>query len=156
MSEYTFSIKKYLTKEEQGEYWKSNIGILTELGEKYCPQVELNGGLPITPAYFDYLRTSWMLDENPEKLAQQPVLSALGFAFGFVLEKSLGLKWALIEDSYGEIISLIADPRGDSFKYGNISIPPFSFVEKRAELLNSDALEDGFNQIKEMLGETSN
>ncbi len=153
MTEYTFSIKNFLSDEERHQLYESNIDVLKQLGKEYCPQLDLENDLPITPVYFDYLRASWMLDKNLNKQPQQLVLTAIGFAFGYVLEKGLGLKWALIEDNYGEVISLVKS-QADPSLYNDISVPPFSFVEKRSESMNAEVLEAGFNEISDMIGET--
>jgi hypothetical protein len=92
------------------------------------------------------------LDESGAKLKATRVTGALGFAFGCLLAKTLGMKWSEVRDDYGDTLSLvyIADYEHQNLPK-TVSFPPFNYVEKREEIGNAEVFQDGLAAVRRLI-----
>lgn len=127
MTTYEFQIVRYLGPQDVAQFVGERLEALSFLNQRYLQEIKLDSELPTKPEYLDALRTSWVFDSHPDRPPHILVVRALGMALGKALEKTFGMKWAVIKDHFGEVVSLVA---ADAMEE-QISVPPFSFVEKR-------------------------
>ena len=117
---------------------------LVQLNELYTPEVDLKNGIMIQHEYLDLLRGSWLNDKSESRPAYEVVVEGVGFVFGLMLQKAAGYTWSLCRFEDVEFISMV--------KYGSegemISVPPFSYVEKRENTQNVEVFSDFFDPVK--------
>ena len=137
-SEYTFEVVRELTEEEVSSLAKDRYPSLLAISSRYLPEIDLKTGFPCKPEFLDALRTSWLLDKSKDRPPHVTVIRALGPALGLILHASLGMTWCLIKDTFGESVSMV----GSDHDGGRISVPPFSYVEKREHVQNAEVFID--------------
>jgi len=143
VTEYTFSIVRELLAEEIADLEADANASLSQLTARYFSNYDLDEDFPATAQQLDILRGSWLIDKSADRPEYQHVVASAGFAFGRLLQREHGLKWALIEDPYGRSISMVRE-RGE---HDPVSIPPFSYVEKREDTQNVEVFQHFFEQV---------
>jgi hypothetical protein len=83
------------------------------------------GGAPDPPA-LDAAWSFWLQAWPAEEEDPNPVINALGIAFGQYLVDRLGLDWKVVEDEYGTEIAVHGQP-------GDVLVFPPNLVAKRLE-----------------------
>jgi hypothetical protein len=147
-SEYTFEVIRELANDEISSLVNDSYPALVAVSSRYLPEIDLKSGFPCTPEYLDAIRTSWLLDKHEGKPPYATVIRALWPALGQTLCSNLGLKWCLIKDSFGQTVSMVgADQEG-----GKISVPPYSYVEKREHIQNAEVFVELFSLLSARLG----
>lgn len=153
MSDYTFSVLRELTSQELSELERESRSELDGLISRYFSQYNLPEDFPSSASDFDLVRGAWLLDEREDRPEYSSVVRGVGFGFGQLLATSYGFSWALIQDPYGEIISMTR--HGE--EHDPVSVPPFSYVEKREQTQNIEVFKDFFEQVApELLGRSAN
>jgi hypothetical protein len=140
---YLFEIIRMLDEREISSFVSARMEAIEIVSSRYLPEIDLKCGFPSKPEYLDALRISWMLDLGNGKPQFAVLVRALGAALGLILQDIFGMKWGLIRDSLGEIVSMIsADKDGN-----HISIPPFSYVEKRENIQDAEVFVNLFSTL---------
>lgn len=124
-----------------------NYPALRDLSSKYQPEIDVDRGFPATPEFLDVLRTSWLLDNSPDKPPLARVIRGLGFALGLIIRDRFGFDWCHIRDRFGEAIAMVGF--NDSRK--EISVAPFSFVEKKGDFPNAEVFVDLFHLLADQV-----
>lgn len=143
MSKYTFEIEHFLSDHEVAALEAECAPSLRMLNLRYTPHVDLSQGHLLDAEYLDVVRTSWLLDEASDRPEHSMLVEGLGFAFGKLLQQRTTLRCCMVRDSYGTFFSmgrLDANP-------AKISVPVFSYVEKRVTLMNGEVFSDFFKQV---------
>ena len=143
-SGYELSVKRVLSEQEIQELTEKHWSKLASLSNRYLPDLDISNGIPLRTEFLDCIRGSWLLDQSTDKPCYEDVVSGVGFAFGLLLQERLGMKWCLIEDNYGEDISMVKFQDGTKKNYKEISILPFNYVAKRKDVQNVEVFCDGF------------
>jgi hypothetical protein len=149
--QYSFEVIRQLSEEEASSFIKDRYPALISISSRYLPEIDLKKGFPSGSEYLDALRTSWLLDKSDSRPPHVVMVRALGMALGLALNRTFHLKWSLIKDSFGESVSLIGNDTQD----GQVSIPPFSYVEKREHVQNAEVFSDMFNLLATKLPQAS-
>ena len=149
MSDYSFSLVHPLSDSEIFEIKERCSPSLRALCARYIAEVDPSKGFPSGPNFLDVLRTSWLLDSQPEKPEFSTLVNGLGYAFGLVLKKEFQLQWFEAIDSNGKFITMA---RSGTANFKAVSIPPFGYVEKREHLQNAEVFHDFFAQIPAAVG----
>lgn len=149
MSDHSFDIEHFLSAQEV-EALEADCGpSLQMLNLRYTPEVDLSLGYPTQTEYLDVVRTSWLLDTGSDRPQHQEVVKGLGLAFGMLLLQRTAFRWCSVRDTHGTFISMVRT--GDD--PAKVSIPVFSYVEKRETLRNAEVFSDFFKQVPgHMLG----
>jgi hypothetical protein len=117
---------------------------LVQLNELYTPEIDLKNGIIIQTEYLDLLRASWLNDMSESRPPYEIVVEGVGFVFGLMLKNAAGYTWSLCRFQGVEFISMV--------KYGAegemISVPPFSYVQKRENTQNVEVFSDFFDPAK--------
>ena len=145
MNDYRFTVKNMLTTSDVARLRSKHFPDLVSLNARYAPEIDLTKSMPVKPEYLDVIRTSWLLDKAAGRPAQQIIVSGLGFGLGALLAHLLEMRWAQIIDKFGESFSML----GRSSSNSQISVPPFSYVEKKGEVQNAEVFIDLFNLLRE-------
>lgn len=149
MSDYSFDIDHFLSDEEIQALVDECTPSLCTLNLRYAHQVDLALSYPTQPEYLDVIRTSWLLDQEADRPPHEELVKGLGLAFGMLLQQRTPLRWCSIQDTYGDFISMACsgeDPVA-------VSVPVFSYVERRETLQNAEVFSDFFKQVPaDMLG----
>ncbi|MCC4589949.1 hypothetical protein LL974_02240 [Xanthomonas campestris pv. cannae] len=143
MSKYTFEIEHFLSDHEVAALEAECAPSLRMLNLRYTPAVDLSQGHLLDAEYLDVVRTSWLLDEASDRPEHTMLVEGLGFAFGKLLQQRTALRWCMVRDSYGTFFSM---GRMDA-NPAKISVPVFSYVEKRETLMNGEVFSDFFQQV---------
>lgn len=154
-AEYTFTIKERLKPGEILALQSIHLPQLYALADRYAPQIDISEGVPSKPEYFDLLRTSWLLDQRPDRPPHEYVVGGLGFGFALLLQHSLQMEWCTVEDSFGESPSMVRFQGASSHKYTEVSFPPFSYLEKRKGTQNAEVFCDAFEHVKCLIAATN-
>ena len=150
VSDYKFSVLRELSSQEISELETECRTELDHLLERYFSQYNLPEGFPSSADDFDLVRGSWLLDERGDRPEYSSVVRAVGFGFGQLLATNYGFSWALIQDPYGEIISMTRHTE----EHEPVSIPPFDYVEKREQTQSVEVFKHFFEQVApELLGD---
>ena len=147
MDEYSFQVLSFLTDEEIAQLHSDCYPFFIRLAERYLPNHVRVDQIPLDAAILDVVRGFWLLDKNPDRPGSSDVVSGVGFAFGQLICTMPGYRWAHITDDYGERTSVV----GQSAEYKDISVPPFSYVEKRENTQNVEVFQDFFKQMSGVL-----
>ena len=147
--EYTFTVNRFLSDEERSELSRTYRPKIEALNSRYTPQIDISAVFPARAEYLDFLRGSWMLDKRDDKPPYDNVRDAVAFGFGCLVEKQLGMRWAIIEDVYGESLSLVWRPDAGTHGCREISFPPFNYLEKRRGVQNVEVCIDMFRKLCE-------
>jgi len=149
MSDHSFDIEHFLSPEEIQDLEADCAPSLRRLNQRYTPEVDLSRGYPTKPEYLDVVRTSWLLDAGGDRPQHHEVVKGLGLAFGMLLQQRTGFRWCSVRDTHGTFVSMVR--MGDD--PARVSIPVFSYVEKRETLRNAEVFCDFFKQVPaHMLG----
>jgi hypothetical protein len=151
MSDYQLTVKRKLTEEERQVLYDKHWPVLRELTVRYLPMVDFSRGIPCRIEFVDALRGSWLLDHRPDRPPYSEIVSGVGFAFGLLLSELLGMEWCLIEDTFGESISLVKFSTRSEATYRHVSVPPFNYVAKREATENVEVFADGFREFERMI-----
>jgi len=136
-----------LDQREASSFVDERFNALDVLNGRYLQEIDLRNGFPCKPEYLDALRNSWMLDSKEGKPPFAVVVRALGVALGLTLQATFEMRWGIIRDSLGEVISMIhSDEAGN-----HISVPPFSYVEKKENVQNVEVFVDLFTVLRNNL-----
>ena len=90
-------------------------------------------GPPLDPAALDVAWSFWLHGWPADQEDPNPVINAIGLAFGQYLVEHLGLAWKVVEDEFGTEIAVHGDP-------GDILVFPANLVAKRLESRETDFL----------------
>ncbi|MCW0451705.1 hypothetical protein [Xanthomonas sacchari] len=149
MSKYTFEIVNFLSDQEVAELEAECASSLRMLNLRYTPDVDLSHGYQPEAEYLDVVRTSWLVDEESNRPEHTVLVEGLGFAFGKLLQQRTALRWCVAQDSDGTFLTM---GRMDE-KPAKVSVPVFSYVEKRETLMNGEVFSDFFKQVSpDLLG----
>lgn len=149
MSDHSFDIEHFLSAQEIQDLEADCAPSLRMLNERYTPEVDLSHGYPTKPEYLDVVRTSWLLDNGSDRPQHHEVVKGLGFAFGMLLQQRTEFRWCSVRDTHGAFVSMVRT--GDD--PARVSIPVFSYIEKRETLRNAEVFCDFFEQVPaRMLG----
>jgi hypothetical protein len=152
VSDYTFSVLRELSSQEISELEEECRTELDQLLERYFSQYNLAEDFPSSADDFDLVRGSWLLDERGDRPEYSSVVRAVGFGFGQLLATNYGFSWALIQDPYGELISMTRHTE----EYESVSISPFDYVEKREQTQSVEVFKDFFEQVApQFLGDSA-
>lgn len=150
-AEYTFTIKERLQRDDILALQSIHLPQLRALADRYAPQIDISEGLPDKPEYYDLLRTSWLLDQRPDRPPHELVVGGLGFGFALLLQHSFQMEWHTIEDSFGKCPSMVRVQDAANHKYTEVSFPPFSYIDKRKDTQNAEVFCDAVEHIKGLL-----
>lgn len=152
MTEYTYTVLRELEPKELSDLEADCRSNLVSLIERYFSEYNLGPDFPSTAGDLDLVRGSWLLDKRNDRPEHNAVVLGVGFEFGKLLEREYGFSWSLIEDSYGESVSMVRSGQ----KQSPISVPPFSYLEKREQTQNVEVIHDFFKQVShDILGDGS-
>ncbi|HWA25923.1 MAG TPA: hypothetical protein VG734_09690 [Lacunisphaera sp.] len=151
MSEYQLTVKRKLSEEERQALYEKHWPVLQRLASRYLPMVDTSRGMPCRVEFVDALRGSWLLDKRDDRPPYEDVVSGAGFAFGMLLAELLAMEWCLIEDTFGESISMVKFGSRPEATYREVSVPPFSYVAKRKDTQNVEVFADGMRKFEEMI-----
>ena len=151
MSDYQYTIKHRLTTEEYKALWEEHWPVLRRLSARYLPDFDISRGVPCHVGFIDVLRGKWLLDKATDRPPYTEIVSGVGFAFGLLLAEMLGMEWCLIEDTFGEDISLIKFSTDSESEYKEMSVPPFNYVAKRETTQNVEVFTDGIREFEKMM-----
>ncbi|MBB6368549.1 hypothetical protein FHR56_003728 [Xanthomonas sacchari] len=143
MSKYTFEITHFLSDREVAELEAECAPSFQMLNRRYMPDVDLSQGYTPEPEYLDLVRTSWLVDEESDRPEHTALVEGLGFAFGKLLQQRTALRWCVARDSDGAFLTM---GRMDE-NPAKVSVPVFSYVEKREKLMNGEVFSDFFKQL---------
>lgn len=150
MSNNQFKVERTLTPDDVKSLHHEHFANLQVLSARYVPEIDPAKGFPAKPEYLDVLRTSWLLDQGGDRPSHSVVESGLGFALGQLLAKLLQMTWCTIRDDHGKTLSMIySDDAGNT-----ISVPPFSYVQKKECVQNAEVFVDLFDLLFAKLGRT--
>jgi hypothetical protein len=152
-NKYDYTVKRQLSQDELNEYHEAYWPKLELLNSRYSPQSDITLSVLDKLEYLDFLRTKWLFDDSPDRPSFDFILHGLGFAFGLLFHRKLGMQWCLIEDRYGEAISLIYSAIDKTKNNGHISFPPFSYVKKRKDVMDGVIFFNGFNRLAKMISD---
>ena len=106
----------------------ANLRVSCSFVKAYDASVEVTGVPPA--AALDRAWTAWLRnwESQPEEDRDDPnpIINAVGIAFGQHLVNALGLEWAIVTDQHGTEIAVHGRP-------GNIIVFPPNLVAKRFE-----------------------
>ena len=105
MTEYFVEIDHFLGAEELECLKQKHLPNLTTLNRRYTPNIDVENQFPVTPIYIDFLRTQWRFDTETDRPERAAAISALGFAFGRLLDCCTSLRWCMAKDSDGLFLS---------------------------------------------------
>ena len=149
MTEQGFDIDHFLSDREVEALVEDCSPSLHKLNRRYTPEVDLSQGYPSEPEYLDVVRTWWLLDKKSDRPTHEELVKGLGLAFGMLLQQRTPLRWCSARDAHGSFISMVRT--GDD--PARVSVPVFSYIEKRETLQNAEVFCDFFRQVPaEMLG----
>lgn len=151
MAEYDVQIKRTLTDSEIRELNDKHWPALESLTRRYLPMVDTTRGIPCRTEFLDGLRGCWLLDKSLDRPKHELVVSGVGYAFGLILQEMFGMEWCLIEDTYGEDVSMVKRQDRVNATYKQVSIPPFNYVAKRETTQNVEVFADGFREFERMI-----
>lgn len=151
MTDYEVRVKRALTDSDMRELRDLHWPDLESLTKRYLPMIDTSRGIPCRTEFLDGLRGCWLLDKSPDRPGHEHVVSAVGYAFGLILQETFGMEWCLIEDNYGEGISMIKRQDRPNATYKQVSIPPFNYVAKRESTQNVEVFADGFREFARMI-----
>lgn len=151
-SEYRISVTRRLTAEEKKDLQRKHWPHVRSLSKRYITTIDIERGIPIRPEFPDAIRASWLLDKRHDRPPYSDVISAAGYSYGLLLEHGLGMEWCIIEDNYGECLSLVHQDESKENEYAIVSVPPFNYTAKREEVQNVEVFKDGYVKTKEMIG----
>lgn len=151
MSNYQLTVKRRLTDDERSALYEKHWPVLRELTARYLPMVDCSRGIPCRVEFVDALRGSWLLDKRTDRPPYSDITSGVGFAFGLLLSEMLGMEWCLIEDSFGEDVSLVRFKSWAEATYKEVSVPPFNYVAKREATQNVEVFADGIREFERMI-----
>jgi hypothetical protein len=143
MTDHSFDIEHFLSSQEIRALEADCVPSLRRLNLRYAPQVDLSLGYPTQPEYLDAIRTSWLSDGNGDRPQHTELVKGLGLAFGMLLQKLTPLRWCSVRDTYGIFNSMVRT--GEDAE--TVSVPVFSYVEKREMLQNAEVFCDFFKQV---------
>ena len=151
MSDYRLTVKRKLTLEENRALYERHWPVLLRLTARYLPMLDISQGMPCRVELLDALRGSWLLDQRADRPSHEDVVSGVGLAFGVLLAERLAMEWCLIEDSFGEDISMVKFNSRPDQPWVKLSVPPFNYVAKREHTQNVDVFADGVREIERMI-----
>jgi hypothetical protein len=155
-SGYQSSVKKVLSEKEISELADKHWTKLSSLSRLYLPNLDISEGIPVRTEFLDAIRGSWLLDKSTNKPPYEDIISGVGFAFGLFLHEKFDMQWCLIEDNYGEDISMVKFQDRTKKKYNEVSIPPFNYVAKRKDVQNVEVFCDGVLEFEKLINAESN
>jgi hypothetical protein len=141
---YRFTIDRQLDAGEFDRLRTENLPSLLALNARYTPHVDVANAFPVTPIYVDFLRTRWRQDKEFGRATDDVAISGLGFAFGLLLGACTQLKWCIASDADGTFLTMA---RSETADYHLVSVPPFSYVEKRQQVENAEVFRHFFEQM---------
>ena len=139
---YRVTLDHYLSPAELTELRMRYFPSLLALNDRYTEHIRPKESFPVSPIYVDYLRTSWRLDQQPGRPPTEVATNGLGFAFGLLLSSCTSLRWAIATDDMGPFLTMGRSSDDPVF----VSVPPFSYVEKRHETENAEVFRHFFEQ----------
>ncbi|MBE9552536.1 MAG: hypothetical protein IMF05_03635 [Proteobacteria bacterium] len=143
MTDYTFSVLRELNLDEISDLESDCRPRLDGLINRYFSGYDRGVDFPATASDLDLVRGSWLIDKNEDRPDHQSVVLGVGFAFGQLLQRDYGFYWSLAEDPNGQFVSMVR--HGKSFD--PVSVPPFSYVDKREHTQNVEVFQDFFAQV---------
>jgi hypothetical protein len=147
-SEYNLAAKRKLTSEEVASLAEEHWPVLQRLSRRYLPDLDTSNGVPQRAEFLDFIRGKWLLDRSADRPSHDDVVSGVGFGFGLLLNAVLGMEWWLIQDTYGEAVSMVKSQDDAARKYEVVSVPPFNYVAKRRDAQNVEVFADGLREIE--------
>ena len=135
-------IANKLTQIELEDLATSCYKQLLRLNAHYTPEIDLADGIPLQSDYIDVLRGLWLNDSDKNRPSFNCLVDGVGYVFGLILANLYEFDWHVIEQEGIECISLVKIGRDKEI----ISVPPFSYVEKREVLQNVEVFSDFFKQ----------
>jgi hypothetical protein len=138
--------RRALSIAERSTLRSQNFPDFCALGSRYFPEIDIDKGFPAKPEFLDVLRTSWLLDTSPDRPKLDAIVRGLGYALGLLIHNQFGLEWCLVEDTAGGYISMIGESEA-----GEVSVPPFSYVEKKGDFPNAEVFVDLFRLVAEKM-----
>jgi len=143
LADYTFSVLRELNPDEISDLESDCRPRLDDLIHRYFAEYKLGADFPATASDLDLVRGFWLVDKNEDRPDHQSVVLGVGFAFGQLLQRDYGFRWSLIEDPYGQSISMVRHGK----HVEAVSVPPFSYVEKREQTQNVEVFQAFFAQV---------
>jgi hypothetical protein len=150
-SDYSYTVKKRMSTDDLLELQSIHYPKLVDLNNRYAPQIDISRGIRREPEYLDLIRGLWLLDNRPNCPPYADVVSGLGFGFGLLLNHIFGMEWCLIEDNFGEDISMIRFRNEAEPTSIEMSVPPFSYVAKREKLQNVEVFADCIAHVRQRI-----
>jgi hypothetical protein len=140
---YTVKLDHFLSDAELRQLFADHMPSLLALNARYTNHIDPVNSYPLTPIYVDYLRTTWRLDTSQSRPPENVAAAGLGLAFGLLLAACTELRWAIATDDGGQFLTM-AKEAGDS---ALVSVPPFSYVQKRQNVENAEVFQHFFEQV---------
>jgi hypothetical protein len=114
--------------EAEQKWIAANLRVSRSFANAYAGHQVADGVPPVE--ILDRAWTAWLgqWDAQPEGSREDPnpIVNAVGIAFGQHLVNALGLEWAVVTDQYGTEMAVHGNP-------GNIVVFPANLVAKRFE-----------------------
>lgn len=139
----TVKLDRFLSGAELRQLLADHMPSLLALNARYTDHIDPANGFPLTPIYIDYLRTTWRLDVSQSRPPENVALAGLGLAFGLLLAACTELRWAIATDDGGQFLTMAKEADGPAL----VSVPPFSYVEKRQNMENAEVFQHFFEQV---------
>ena len=146
---YTVKLDHFLSDTELQQLIEDHMPSLLALNASYTDHIDPVNSFPLTPIYVDYLRTAWRLDASKNRPPESAAVKGLGLAFGLLLAACTDLRWAIATDDGGPFLTLARE----AVEPVLVSVPPFSYVQKRQDVENAEVFQHFFEQVSsELIG----